>query len=80
MQGPFYAIEIFPGDIGTSMGLDVTGRGQVKDREGRVIEGLYACGNDINSIMSGAYPGPGITLGPALTFGYVIGQVAAGKG
>ncbi|WP_449040449.1 FAD-binding protein [Paracoccus sp. (in: a-proteobacteria)] len=80
LEGPFYAIEIFPGDIGTSMGLDVTGRGEVKDREGRVIDGLYACGNDINSIMSGAYPGPGITLGPALTFGYVIGQVAAGKG
>lgn len=80
LEGPFYAIEIFPGDIGTSMGLDVTGRGEVKDRDGRVIEGLYACGNDINSIMSGAYPGPGITLGPALTFGYVIGQVAAGKG
>ncbi|MGK5643544.1 hypothetical protein ACSNOK_35770 [Streptomyces sp. URMC 126] len=38
---------------------------------------MYACGNDINSIMSGSYPGPGITLGPALTFGYVIGQTAA---
>lgn len=77
LEGPFYAIEIFPGDIGTSMGLDVTGKGEVKDREGQVIPGLYACGNDINSIMSGAYPGPGITLGPALTFGYVIGQTAA---
>lgn len=77
LEGPFYAIEIFPGDIGTSMGLDVTGKGEVKDRNGRVIPGLYACGNDINSIMSGSYPGPGITLGPALTFGYVIGQTAA---
>ena len=77
LEGPYYAIEIFPGDIGTSMGLDVTGKGEVKDRQGQVISGLYACGNDINSIMSGAYPGPGITLGPALTFGYVIGKTAA---
>lgn len=77
LEGPFYAIEIFPGDIGTSMGLAITGRGEVKDREGAVIPGLYACGNDINSIMSGSYPGPGITLGPALTFGYIIGETAS---
>ena len=78
LEGPLYAVEIFPGDIGTSMGLDVNAAGQVRDRQGQVIPGLFACGNDINSIMSGAYPGPGITLGPALTFGYVIGQTAAG--
>jgi succinate dehydrogenase/fumarate reductase flavoprotein subunit len=77
LGGPFYAVEIFPGDIGTSMGLAVTGRGEVTDLQGAVIPGLYACGNDINSIMSGSYPGPGITLGPALTFGYIIGERAA---
>lgn len=76
---PYYAIEIYPGDIGTSMGLAVNGRGQVRDREGNVIAGLYACGNDMNSIMAGAYPGAGITLGPALTFGYVVGRTAAGE-
>lgn len=77
LTGQLYAIEIFPGDIGTSMGLDITAKGQVKDRAGQVIAGLYACGNDINSIMSGSYPGPGITLGPALTFGYIVGETAA---
>ncbi|WP_104493791.1 FAD-dependent oxidoreductase [Paracoccus denitrificans] len=77
LEGPFYAVEIYPGDIGTSMGLDITAKGEVRDSRGRTIPGLYACGNDINSVMSGAYPGPGITLGPALTFGYVIGQSAA---
>lgn len=76
---PYYAIEIYPGDIGTSMGLAVNGRGQVRDGEGNVIAGLYACGNDMNSIMAGAYPGAGITLGPALTFGYVVGRTAAGE-
>ena len=38
------------------------------------IAGLYACGNDMGSIMNGNYPGPGITLGPALTFGYIAGR------
>ncbi|MEI5677057.1 FAD-dependent oxidoreductase [Mesorhizobium sp. CCNWLW179-1] len=77
LEAPFYAIEIFPGDIGTTMGLDITAKGEVKQQDGRVIPGLYACGNDINSIMSGSYPGPGITLGPALTFGYIVGGTAA---
>jgi succinate dehydrogenase/fumarate reductase flavoprotein subunit len=77
LEGMLYAVEIFPGDIGTTMGLDVNANGQVRDTRGQIIEGLYACGNDINSIMSGSYPGAGITLGPALTFGYVIGRHAA---
>ncbi|WP_262031622.1 FAD-dependent oxidoreductase [Microvirga sp. Mcv34] len=77
LEGVLYAVEIFPGDIGTTMGLDVNANAQVRDTQGQVIEGLYACGNDINSIMSGSYPGAGITLGPALTFGYVIGRHAA---
>ena len=77
LEGMLYAVEIFPGDIGTTMGLDVNANGQVRDTHGQVIEGLYACGNDINSIMSGSYPGAGITLGPALTFGYIIGRHAA---
>ncbi|MGV8989407.1 MAG: FAD-binding protein [Cypionkella sp.] len=77
LEGPFYAVEIFPGDIGTSMGLAIDATGRVKDRSGVAIHGLFACGNDVNSIMSGAYPGAGITLGPALTFGYIVGRSAA---
>ena len=76
-RGPFYAIEIFPGDIGTTMGLSTNAQGQVLKADGAVLPGLYACGNDMNSIMAGAYPGAGITLGPALTFGYIVGNHAA---
>ena len=51
---------------------------RVLDAQARAIPGLYACGNDMNSVMGGTYPGPGITLGPALTFGYLAGQHLAG--
>ena len=77
-QAPLFAIEIFPGDIGTSIGLSANGRGEVLATDGTPIPGLYTCGNDMNSIMAGSYPGAGITLGPALTFGYIVGHTAAG--
>ena len=41
------------------------------NQQGQPIGGLYAVGNDMDSLMAGTYPGPGITLGPALTFGYL---------
>ena len=69
---PFYAVVLHPADLGTSAGLRTSPAGEVLDGEGQPIPGLYACGNDMNSIMSGSYPGPGITLGPALVFGYLV--------
>ena len=49
------------------------------DAEGTAIEGLYACGNEANSIMGGTYPGPGITIGPAITFAYRAIRHALGE-
>jgi len=46
---------------------------------GNAIAGLYAIGNDMNSIMGGQYPAPGVTIGPAMTFGYLAALHAAGK-
>jgi succinate dehydrogenase/fumarate reductase flavoprotein subunit len=71
---PFYAVRVWPGDIGTALGLKVDPCTRVLDAEGVPIPGLYACGSDMNSIMAGTYPGAGITLGPALAFGYIAGQ------
>ena len=68
---PFCALKVWPADIGTSNGLATNASAQVLDGEGRAIPGLYACGNDMASIFRGTYPGPGITLGPALVFGYL---------
>ncbi|VTU32292.1 3-oxosteroid 1-dehydrogenase [Variovorax sp. PBL-H6] len=79
-QGPFYAIRIVVGEIGTFAGLATDESCQVLTKDRRPIPGLFAIGNDAASIMGGNYPGAGITLGPALTFGYVVGQALAQQG
>ena len=81
-QGPFYAVKVVMGDLGTFDGITTSVVGEVLHRDGSPIEGLYAVGNDRASIMGGNYPGAGITHGPNMTFGYVtanhIADVAAG--
>lgn len=76
-HGPYYAIKLVVGDIGTFAGLVTDENTRVLDASGRPIRGLYAVGNDAASIMGGNYPGAGITLGPALTFGYACGMALA---
>jgi succinate dehydrogenase/fumarate reductase flavoprotein subunit len=78
--GPFYAVEVVVGDLGTFCGIRANGDAQVLDREGRAIPGLYAAGNDMASIMGGNYPGGGITLGPAITFAWIAAQHMAAQG
>lgn len=77
--GPFVGLAVWPAEIATSTGLQTNENGQVLDEHNAPIPGLYACGNDMASVMSGTYPGPGTTLGPALTFGYRVAFHAAGK-
>ncbi|HEX2137329.1 MAG TPA: FAD-dependent oxidoreductase [Microvirga sp.] len=77
-KGPFYAIKLVVGDLGTYAGLSTDRHSRVLDGDKKPIAGLYAVGNDIASIMGGNYPGAGITLGPALTFGHIAGCHIAG--
>ena len=71
---PYFAIRLVASDLGTVAGLLTDASARVLGTDGRPVRGLYACGNDMNSIMDGAYPGPGITLGPALVFGYIASR------
>jgi len=73
-RAPFFAMRIYPADLGTAIGMKVDAHARVLREDGTPIAGLYACGNDMGSIMNGNYPAPGITLGPALTFGYIAGR------
>lgn len=71
---PFYAVEVLPGSLGTYSGLRTDEYARVLDASGHCIDGLYAAGNDMASIMGGDYPGGGTTIGPAMTFGYIAGR------
>jgi len=73
-QGPFYAVKVLMGDLGTFDGLRTSVVGEVLHSNGTPIVGLYATGNDRASVMGGNYPGAGITHGPNMTFGYVTGN------
>jgi len=75
-NAPFYAVELRPADLGMAAGLVTDASARVLDAQRRPIAGLYACGNDMQSVMNGAYPGPGITLGPALVFGVIAARAA----
>lgn len=77
-KGPFYAMPIYPGDIGTNGGLRTDERARVIDEKGSPIRGLYAIGNNAASAMGESYPGAGVTIGPALTFGYLAARDALG--
>lgn len=77
-NGPFYAVAVYPADLGMAAGIVTDEHARVVRNDGQPIKGLYACGNDMHSVMNGAYPGPGITLGPALVFGYIAGSHACG--
>lgn len=77
-KAPFYAVKIVPGSLGTFAGLRTDAHARVLDRAQAPIDGLYAVGNDMSSMMAGRYPAGGITLGPAMTFGFVAAHDAAG--
>lgn len=70
-NAPFYALALYPGDIGTKGGLVVDEHARVVRADGTAIEGLYASGNCSASIMGETYPGPGATLGPGMTLSYI---------
>jgi 3-oxosteroid 1-dehydrogenase len=73
-KGPFYAVKIVPGDLGTKGGIVTDERARALHPDGSVIEGLYAAGNCSSAVMGHTYAGPGATIGPALTVGYLAAE------
>jgi 3-oxosteroid 1-dehydrogenase len=78
--GPFYAVDVVPGDVSTYGGAVTDAEGRVMRADGSAIEGLYACGVSTASVMGGVYPGAGASIGPSMAFGYVAAKHAAGVG
>ena len=77
-KGPFTAVQVVPGDLGTKGGVVTDEYARALREDGSVIEGLYAGGNNSASVMGRTYPGPGSTLGPAAVFGYLAAKHAVG--
>lgn len=80
-QGPYYAVRVYPGEIGTYKGLRTDRDSRVLRADGAVIPGLYAVGNDQANVFGGSYPGAGATIGPGVVFGFIAGRhLAASAG
>lgn len=73
-DGPYYALRIYPGDIGTKGGVVIDKYARVMKEDGTPIKGLYACGNSSAAVMGETYPGPGATIGPGMAFGYIAAK------
>lgn len=69
---PYYGLVVYAGDLGTKGGLKTDASARVVRDDGSVIPGLYAIGNCSASVMGRTYPGAGGTMGPAMTFGYIL--------
>ncbi|WP_232492304.1 FAD-binding protein [Novosphingobium kaempferiae] len=73
-QGPFFAVKMESGALGTAGGPKTNADAQVLDWSGNPIPGLYAAGNVMAAVLGEAYGGAGGTLGPGMTFGYIAGR------
>jgi succinate dehydrogenase/fumarate reductase flavoprotein subunit len=76
---PFYAVRVVPGELGTFAGIATDADARVLGPDGQPVMGLFAVGNDALSVMGGTYPGAGITIGPAMTFGWIAVRAMLGR-
>ena len=76
---PYYAVEFYPGDLGTKGGLVTNEYAQVLREDGSIIDGLYATGNNMASVMGNVYPGPGSAVCSTMTYGYIAAKHIAEK-
>lgn len=74
---PYYALPLWPTDVGSSLGLDIGPDAGVLDTSGEHIPGLYAAGLDAHAALRGFYPGAGTQIGQAVAFGYAAGRSLA---
>ena len=73
-EGPFYAVPVVPGDVGTYGGVVTDEKARVLREDGSVIAGLYATGVSTASVMGRAYAGAGASVGPSFVWGYVTAK------
>lgn len=73
-KAPYYAVRLYPGDLGAFAGLATDASARVLDDEGRPIPGLYAAGSETLTVTGGDYGAAGLGIGPAITTGFIAGR------
>jgi 3-oxosteroid 1-dehydrogenase len=73
---PFYAYEVYPGDVSTYGGVITDAHARVLREDGSAIPGLYATGTSTAAVMGRAYPGAGASVGPSFVWGFVAANHA----
>ena len=76
---PYYAVALYPSDVGTAGGLLTDEYARVLRQDGSAIANLYATGNSTASVMGRHYPGAGASIGASFTFGYIAALHACGS-
>ena len=77
-KAPFYAVAIYPGDIGTCGGIVADEHARALRADGSPIPGFYVTGNTSAAAGGRVYLGAGAAVGPSMVFGYVAARHAAG--
>ena len=77
-EGPFHALTVIPGDVGTLGGVVADEKARVLRADGTPIKGLYATGVSAASVMGRTSPGSGVNIGPSFVFGYIAAKDAVG--
>ena len=78
-KGPFYAVRMYPGDVGTAGGLVTDEYARVLREDGQPISGLYATGNATAGVSGRTYPGAGTSIAASFIFGYIAAAHSAGQ-
>lgn len=76
-KGPFYAVQVIPGDLGTCGGVNADENACVLKEDGTPIAGLYASGNLSANVFGKFYPGPGATIGQGMVFAWLAARHVA---
>lgn len=70
-EDKLYAVKMVLADLGTCGGLVVDKYARVMTKDDKVIDGLYAIGNNAANLFGRVYPGAGGTIAQGLVGGYI---------
>ncbi len=76
---PFYAVALYPGDLGTFGGILTDEHARVLRQDGSTIDGLYATGTATAPVTGRTYPATGSSIGGTMVWGFAAAQHALGR-